>query len=138
MDGHRLIGLAREEPDGSTHRAALVAQFHYLLVPEPKPLGGGRTEQGSVVPGELGEGFREFLQPAIIGKAAIPDCRVRTENQLQPLWGRIWLLSCKGRHTGTLCCPGRQGRARHQAVMECRTPEAFEILPVVLALPVVT
>src|SRR5262249_34194474 len=136
--GHGIIRMARHDPDRSTHRPPLIAQFHHLLVSESKPGGGGRTDQSSVVPGELGEGFWEFLQPTIISKATVPDRRVRPKDQFQPLWDRSGQRSYYGLHVRAWYCPGRQSRIRYQAVVECRAPEAFEILPVVLALPVVT
>src|SRR4029453_14493710 len=68
VHGHRLISVARYNPYRRAYGPVLQAQFYHGLIVQPEALRGSWTEQGGVVPGGLGNGFGEFLQPAIVSK----------------------------------------------------------------------
>ena len=46
------------------------------------------TDQRGVVPGELGNRLGQFLQPAVVGKAAVVNARIRTEDEFDVSRGR--------------------------------------------------
>ena len=56
-------------------------QLYDLGIVEAASLRHGRTDEHSIVPGEGGERLGEFLQPAVVGKLAIPYGWIGAENQ---------------------------------------------------------
>ena len=54
---------------------------------EAASLGRGRAHQGGVVPGEFGDGLGNLLQPAVVGRAAIPDVGIGAEDDLELFLG---------------------------------------------------
>src|SRR5262245_56275523 len=79
MDGYTIVGMTRHEPDRSVHDLLVLAQLDYVFVAEVEPLGRGGTDQHGIVPSDRGQRPRQLLQPAVVGKAAVPDRRVGTE-----------------------------------------------------------
>ena len=96
------------------------------------------TQRG-VVPGELGERLGEFLQPAIIGEAAVPDGGIGPERNFQRAAGRTFLPSLRPgrRNPPSAHLPGGQRGVRDQSVVERGLPERLEISARVFSPPVV-
>ena len=86
-----------------------------------------RAHQRSVVPGRFGRGLGEFLQPTIICKAPVVDCRIGPEDKFQfaRLWRRRW------RHTRRAELRGNgnwsKRRARDQAIVQRLAPILFSV-----------
>ena len=75
-----------------------VAAFFADSFFEAQLLRGVRTNERGVVPGQFRKRLRQFLQPAVVGKATVVDCRVGAEDNLElplsswPALGR-WRLA---------------------------------------------
>ena len=108
--------------------------------PPPVPaVAPSRADHHRVVPRQLRDGLRQFLQPAVIREAPVADRRVRPERRF-PIprcgcaFGTCWAKSAAQRHGNR-----RQRRPSHHAVVQRRLPERFERLVFfrTLALPVI-
>ena len=84
-DRDRSVGLARHDPGRKLHGSAAITQLDDVFVLDTEPAAPGRADERGVVPGELGQGLGQFLQPAVVGPAAVPDRRVGTEEDLEAL-----------------------------------------------------
>jgi len=82
MHRHRVVGVAGHDPDRRTHRPPAVAQLDQILVRQAHALGGGWADQRRVVPGDRRDRLGQFLEPAVVGEAAIPDRQVGAEDDL--------------------------------------------------------
>ena len=40
-----------------------------------------RADEGGIVPSELGDGLRQFLEPAVIGEATVVNARIGAEDE---------------------------------------------------------
>ena len=63
------------------------AQRHDASVIEPQLFRRRRRKKHRVIPGQLRQGARTFLQPAVIGIAAVADIRIGFENDFESLRG---------------------------------------------------
>ena len=84
-DRHHSVGLAGRDPDRQPCRPALILQHDHVFVFQTEPLRKRRADERRVVPRQFGQGLGQFLQPAVIGEPAVPDCRVRTEEDFEAL-----------------------------------------------------
>ncbi len=50
-------------------------------LPSFSRVGDGGRDQQRIVPGQLGQRPRQFLQPGVVGEATVPDMRVGPEQQ---------------------------------------------------------
>src|SRR5262249_15792208 len=50
---------------------------------QTEALGSFWTDESGIVPGKLGQGLRQFLQPTVVGKAAVEKSRVRLKSNFQ-------------------------------------------------------
>ena len=82
---HRSLGLARHDPGRKLHGFAAITQLDDVFVLDTEPLCQGRAEERGIVPGQLGQGLGQFLEPAVIGPAAVTDRRVGAEEDLETL-----------------------------------------------------
>ena len=98
VDGDGAVGVTRHDPDGRAHRriaetqlddvrvkAAVLAAVGVAAEGDAQFQGRGRAEDGRIVPGNGGDRLGHFLEPAVVGKATVVDCRVRLENELVTL-----------------------------------------------------
>jgi hypothetical protein len=82
--------LPRHDEDRHPPRQAAVAQLDDVAVLEPVLLGEPRAHPGRRIPRELRHRLRQLLEPAVVGKAAVPDGRIRPEDDFEaPLGGRL-------------------------------------------------
>src|SRR5437773_11682583 len=88
--------MTGKNPNGSSHRSALILQFHLigkyssvLAATRPNFVGkiqrGGRSgaDDSRVVPGESGQRLGQLLQPAVVGKGPVVNLRIRAEKAFQ-------------------------------------------------------
>ena len=93
VQGYGAIGVAGLHPDGGAQTAALVGQLHHLPVyaDAARVVGGGqaevmrgaRADEDGVIPCEFGDGAGKFLQPAVVGEAAVVDRGVGPEDHFE-------------------------------------------------------
>src|SRR5262249_22086881 len=50
---------------------------------QTEALGSFRTDESGVVPGKLGQGLRQLLQPTVVGKTAVEKSRVGLKSNFQ-------------------------------------------------------
>src|SRR4029453_7117407 len=112
-------------------------KLHHLLVSEPETLGERRAEQGGVIPGELGHGLGQLLQPAVIGEAPIPQRRVRLKEEFELRQGSAVLFRARAGYGLHLHLAGGEGRIRNNPIMEGCAPEPFEVLRWQVTAPVI-
>ena len=79
----RAVHVAGLNEYRRVERAAFVRQLQQVAGLHAQAVRGGRTEERGVVPGELGDGLGQFLQPAVIGEAAIVNRGVGAEDDFQ-------------------------------------------------------
>ena len=125
------------------------------LVSQTDPLGGFGTYQGGIIPGNLGQRFRQFLQPTVVGEAAVEKRRIGLKRNLQGVLPSfrlaVWDFSFRVsslRDELIRTTPasdlfesnylGFEGRTRNDAVVQCCAPEEFKIAGGLLAFPVVS
>ena len=75
--------MARSDEYRHAQLAALVRDLNDVAVADTEPLRGGRRDQRGVVPRQLGDRLGQFLQPAVVGEAAVVDGRVAAEVHLE-------------------------------------------------------
>ena len=68
---------------GALQRAALVGQLQHVAGLHAEAVRGGGAQDRGVVPGELGDRLGQFLQPAVIGEAAVVDRGVGAEDDFE-------------------------------------------------------
>jgi hypothetical protein len=76
--------MARQQPHGRAHDAAIDGQVDGIARSKPEDLRGFRSDQGGIAPDLLRERFRELLQPAVIGIGAVPDGWIGREEDIDP------------------------------------------------------
>src|SRR4029453_11981159 len=82
MHRHAVVGMPDDREHRTANRASLVAELDdvaddlAVLAAGPRRLvlglellSGGGTDDDRVVPGQLGDRLRQFLQPAVVGEA---------------------------------------------------------------------
>ncbi len=78
-----VFGLAGQDDDGRVDLAAVERQGDDVLGGELQPLGGRRSDQRGVLPGQLGQGLRQLLQPSVVGELAVEDRGIGAEERDQ-------------------------------------------------------
>ena len=68
---------------GALQRAALVGQLQHVARLHAQAVRGRRAEDRGVVPGELGDRLGQFLQPAVVGEAAVVNRGVGPEDDFE-------------------------------------------------------
>src|SRR5215469_4144486 len=79
MHGYGIIGMARLDPNGAIHLASVQFDGDDLHDMDAFALGHLRAHKDGVIPNQLRHGLGQFLQPAIIGEAAVVDAGVAAE-----------------------------------------------------------
>ena len=64
-------------------RGARRLELHHVAVPEVELLGVRHGNGKRISPGGLGDGVREFLEPAAVGVAAVMDLGAGAKQQLE-------------------------------------------------------
>src|SRR4029078_3072678 len=80
---HHAIGHPWEDPDRKLEGAARVLETDDILVRQTERFGGLRAHERGVVPRELCQGMRKFLQPPFVCEAAVVHRRRGQEDDLQ-------------------------------------------------------
>ena len=134
----RLRRMPGDHEHRHAHGVAAIFQLDDVAFTQAALLGEPRADPRRRVPGDLGIRLRQFLQPAVVGEAAVPDGRIGPEDDFEAARRgrsgrgrsgrrrRRWsLLNCGrggGRRRGVRCRGGRCGSARgHQ----CRARRAL-------------
>ena len=76
-----LLGVAGQHPHRREQAAPAGRGAHHVAGGQAQARRGARAELQRVVPGELGEGLRQLLQPAEVGVAAVAHRRVGQEHR---------------------------------------------------------
>ncbi len=119
-----IVGCAGLNEERRAQGAALVGDLDQLAAIGVELLGGGGADEGRVIPGELGDGPRHFLQPAVVGEAAVVNRGVGAENQFEARSG----FAGGGHGAGLRRDRLRgQGGIGDQTVVNRTTPRGFEI-----------
>ena len=82
-EGDHAVRHAGKDPQGKIERAARVIETHQLLARKTERLGGLRTHERGVVPGELRQGIGKLLQPPVVRETAVVKRRGGEEDDLQ-------------------------------------------------------
>ncbi len=101
VHGNRIVGMADDDESGAANRAAFVAQLddvarnlavlaalHRRLAADLQPRRRGGARQHGVVPRQLRDRLRQFLEPSVVGEAAVENRWIVPEDQLEVLGGR--------------------------------------------------
>ena len=83
MHRNRLISLAGVDPNRRGDRRITQAEFDNVAIVQCQSLRRARADQCRIVPGHLGQRFRQFLEPGVVSEAAIPNRRIGPKYQLQ-------------------------------------------------------
>ena len=137
VQGKGVIGVPGSNPDRRLHGMPVCTQPHDIAARDAQFLSGSGTDQSSVVPGQLGERFWEFLQPAVIGETSVANRGVWPQHD----------FDCAGADrpaaggTGSgaideLDRLGSESGIRHEAVVQGSLPELFESGLRLLPLPI--
>src|SRR6185312_14548064 len=70
-DGRHAVRHARDDLNRTPDAGGRDAQVDEVAVDHAQPPGGGRAEQGGVVPGELADGGRLLQQPGVVGESSV-------------------------------------------------------------------
>ncbi len=115
-----IVGRAGQDPDGQPGAAALIANLENVLVlvartrdRNVETLGCPRADVRDVVPRDLRQRPRQFLQPAVVRVAAVEDVRIGPEDDLHARRDR----RRHGRHRGSR--RRRNGGRRCRAANGC-------------------
>ena len=115
-------------PDGRPDLSRRCFQLDHLSAGKSKPLCGRRRHQCRVVPSQSSQRPRQFLKPAIVGVAPIPQPRVGPEQRRQRIpagrRGRGQPLLQPGQH---LTCHRRSLAAAHDPLPDGIRPEGLGI-----------
>jgi len=76
-------GLAGHDQGRDLHLTPAAVERDQRAVPDAEPLGGRRTDQRGVVPGELGHRIGRLLEPTVVGEPPVVDRGVLAEDDLQ-------------------------------------------------------
>src|SRR5437660_757864 len=92
----RSITMARHDPDRGADlpaiqiqlddiclEAAVLAAVFVAARADAELLGRRRAHERGIIPRELGDRLGEFLKPAVVGKAAVVNRRVRLKDDLE-------------------------------------------------------
>ena len=85
------------------------------------------ADQRGIVPGELGDRLRQFLQPAVIGEAPVVDARIGAEEELNVIRGRGFCGGQAGNVEFQSGIDRWKRRACDDAIIQRFPPELFEI-----------
>ena len=117
-------------------RVVAVCQLQQVAVLDIQLMSIGGTDDGGVVPGELGDRLGQLLQPTVVGEATIIDGGIGPEDHF-PLALQLPLLRGMGQVRGM---DGRGLRRKRRlgdhAVMYRAAPPGLEIRALVLPRPI--
>ncbi len=85
--GHRAVGMARRDHHRRVSGRAVQAQVDHVALLEAEARRVGGAEQRGVLPRQLGDGVGQFLQPAVVGQAAVVDLVIGDDVDLEPRRG---------------------------------------------------
>ena len=71
--GNRIVGMAWADKYRTAKRVLFTCHLNDVARLQLLTLSQGRANEQRVIPCELGDWFGTFLEPTIVGKAAIPD-----------------------------------------------------------------
>src|SRR5262245_53610981 len=96
MQRDALVRVAWHDPRRNSQGSPFVAKLDHVgkyssvfsasrahSIGQTEALGGFWTHESGIVPGKLGQGLRQFLQPTVVGKAAVEKSRVGLKSNLQ-------------------------------------------------------
>ncbi|HJQ79463.1 MAG TPA: hypothetical protein VJ828_05885 [Lacipirellulaceae bacterium] len=96
MNRHTAVSVAGHDPAGAAHSPPIDFKFDQVGVNvtalaamaanparNPNTLTRRRTHQYDVVPSYLGNRLGQFLEPAIVGEAAVEDARIGAKENIQ-------------------------------------------------------
>src|SRR5581483_415916 len=108
QDGRRAVGVARRDPNRRADLHAGIGQFRDIddyaaalaagradVRREAQALGRFWADKYGVIPRELRQRFRQFLQPAVVSETAVENRRIGTENNFQDVFVfRLGIFRC--------------------------------------------
>src|SRR5664280_1864444 len=133
MQRHDVVGLAGEDPHRGRERGARCGDGDEVLVLHAEPFRRREAQVRGVVPRELRERLRNFLEPAVVREAAVEDAGIGPEDDLEA--GR---LRRRGRSRDVrdgLESPSRKRAAFDEPVVKRLAEKSVEAVRVLL-LPV--
>jgi hypothetical protein len=80
--------MAGDDEHRHAHGVAAIAQLDEVAFTQAALLGEPRADPRRRVPGDLGVRLRQFLEPAVVGEAAVPDGRIGPEDDFEAALGR--------------------------------------------------
>src|SRR3954468_301275 len=83
MQGDRVLRLSRHDPDRCAQVSSTKTKFNHIAVLQFFAVGEFRTNECSVIPGQLGQWTRQFLKPAVVRIAAAENVRIGTKDELK-------------------------------------------------------
>src|SRR6266511_499786 len=101
VNGDTLVGMPRNDPGWSLQGSPFVAQLDDVgkyssmfstpradLIRQTQTLCSFWTYEHGIVPGQLGQRFRQLLQPTVVGKATVKKRRVGLKRNFQGVLSR--------------------------------------------------
>ena len=82
VEGEGVVGVAGRDEGGEVDFAR-GGYAEHVAVGDAQAPGGGRTDKGGVVPGELGERLGQFLEEGVVRVGAVPDVGVGFEDEVE-------------------------------------------------------
>ena len=122
VDGDRVGGVAWGDPHRHPQHAAFVPDLDQVAVLDLERLGRVRRDQRGVVPGQLGHRLGHFLQPAVVGEAAVVDGGVAAEVDLGAGHRRRRRRQRRGQVAGQRHRLRRERGAGNEAVVQPAAP----------------
>ena len=87
--GHGAVArLARHDHDRHPHAATGIRKLHFVALLQPGAPRRRRRQQQRVVPDDLADRAGQFLEPGIVGVAAVQQVGIGADQQVQRLRGR--------------------------------------------------
>ena len=102
--GQRVIGLPRQDPCRALDLGVAAGNGDDVAGLDTEALGQGRPERDDIVPDDLGQRLRQFLQPAVGRVRTVADRRVGAEQDGQAIGANVARRTRRG---------GRRGTGRH-------------------------
>ena len=130
-DRSAILSVTRQAPRGGLHRGCANGDLGHVAVLEAELARRGRSHEQRVVPGDLGGGVREFLQPSEIGEAAVADLGVEEERDFHRIVRADARRSAAAKTRNIACVDHRNGRslrrgAFDKSLVEIRPPSRLE------------
>ena len=133
MNSDRLVHVAGRNPDRCLDAVAVETQLDHIFIRDTELLSHMQAHKSGVILCQLGEWFGQFLQPAIIGKSAVPDGRIGLKDEIECRLVRISGFSDRRafgpvRQVGSGCDRlGWKCAPDNNAVVQRRLPKRVEI-----------